>query len=89
MKAPAGEHSSTGVFFMLIRTSEENHYHSSIDGAETLRYLMVEHELNQTNLPEVGSQGVISEILNGRRKLSTRQIGLLAKRFAVLPAVFF
>jgi hypothetical protein len=32
-------------------------------GVEVLLYLMVEHGLHQTDLPEVGSQGVISEII--------------------------
>lgn len=58
-------------------------------GSDVLRFLMDEHELKQADLPEVGSQGVVSEILNGRRELNTRQISALAKRFNVSPAVFF
>jgi HTH-type transcriptional regulator/antitoxin HigA len=56
---------------------------------ELLRYLMAEHELTQSDLPELGSQGVVSEILNGKRELNARQIAALAKRFGVSPAVFF
>lgn len=56
--------------------------------AEVLRLLMEEHGLNQSQLPEVGSQGVVSEILRGRRQLNVRQIGELAARFGVSPAVF-
>jgi HTH-type transcriptional regulator/antitoxin HigA len=49
---------------------------------------MEEHGLRQSDLPEVGSQGVISEILSGKRDLNLRQIRELAKRFQVSPAVF-
>ena len=53
-----------------------------------LRFFMEEHDLTQSDLSEVGSQGVVSEILNGRRELNVRQIRALAKRFRVSPAVF-
>jgi HTH-type transcriptional regulator/antitoxin HigA len=49
---------------------------------------MEEHSLSQSDLPEIGSQGVVSEILNGKRKLNIRQIQALAKRFRVSPATF-
>jgi HTH-type transcriptional regulator/antitoxin HigA len=49
---------------------------------------MQEHSLKQSDLPEIGSQGVVSEILNGKRQLNTRQIKALAERFAVSPVVF-
>ena len=57
-------------------------------GVEVLRYLMEEHGLRQADLPEIGSQGVVSEILSGKRELNLRQIRELAKRFHVSPAVF-
>src|SRR5262245_39817336 len=56
--------------------------------ADLLQHLMEAHELKQSDLPEVGSQGVVSEILQGRRELNLRQIRALAKRFGVPPAVF-
>ena len=49
---------------------------------------MEEHDLRQSDLPEVGSQGIVSEILSGKRELNTRQIRALAERFGVSPAVF-
>ena len=61
----------------------------TVSGADTLRFLMSEHALKQADLREVGTQGVVSEILNGRRELNTRQIKALAERFHVSPAVFF
>ena len=57
-------------------------------GGEVLAYLMDEHDLHQSDLPEVGSQGVVSEILSGKRELNVRQIRALAERFGVSPAVF-
>ena len=59
-----------------------------VSGADMLQYLMEEHDLRQADLPEIGSQGVVSEILNGKRELNVRQIRALAKRFEVSPAVF-
>lgn len=73
----------------LIHAYEERYYPMpSVSGAEVLRYLMEEHGLRQADLPEVGSQGVVSEILNGKRELNVRQVRELAKRFHVSPAVF-
>lgn len=73
----------------LIRAYEEKHYPMpDVSGAEMLRYFMEEHDLRQTDLSEIGSQGVVSEILNGTRELNVRQIRALAKRFHVSPAVF-
>lgn len=56
--------------------------------AEVLRFLMQEHGLRQSDLLEIGSQGVVSEVLAGKRELNIRQIKKLAKRFGVSPAVF-
>jgi HTH-type transcriptional regulator/antitoxin HigA len=56
--------------------------------SDTLKTLMEEHDLQQSDLPEIGSQGVISEILSGKRQFNVRQIKLLSKRFNVSPAVF-
>jgi len=55
---------------------------------DTLKYLMKEHGLNQSDLKEVGSQGVVSEVLKGKRNLNIEQIKKLSKRFHVSPLVF-
>ena len=59
-----------------------------VRGSEVLAHLMAEHDLRQADLPEVGSQGVVSEILSGKRELNVRQIRALAGRFGVSAAVF-
>jgi HTH-type transcriptional regulator/antitoxin HigA len=53
-----------------------------------LRFLMEQHALAQSDLPELGSQGVVSEILRGKRELNLRQIKALAERFHVPAALF-
>ena len=74
---------------VMIQIYEEQHYRMpAVSSAEALRYLMEEHALRQSDLPEIGSQGVVSEILNGKRELNLRQVRELAKRFHVSPAVF-
>ena len=57
-------------------------------GVEMLHHLMTEQGLRQSDLPEIGSQGVISEILAGRRELNLRQMRALAKQFKV-PVQWF
>jgi HTH-type transcriptional regulator / antitoxin HigA len=55
---------------------------------ECLKYLMEEHGLKQKDLTEMGSPGVISEILNGKRELNKRHIAALSKRFGCGAGVF-
>lgn len=56
--------------------------------ATALASLMQVHGLRQTDLPAVGSQGVVSEMLSGKRHLNARQIAALARRFSVQAEVF-
>jgi HTH-type transcriptional regulator/antitoxin HigA len=58
------------------------------DAIGCLKFLMREHNLKQSDLKELGSQGVVSEILSGKRQLNVRQIKTLSRRFKVSPAVF-
>jgi HTH-type transcriptional regulator / antitoxin HigA len=73
----------------LLHAYEEQHHPiPECSGVDVLRFLMEEHGLTQSDLPEVGSQGVISDILRGKRELNVRQVRALAQRFHVSPAVF-
>lgn len=65
-------------------------YHQipSITGIELLRNIMTEQGLRQADLSEIGSQGVVSEILSGKRRLNKRQAGILAKRFSLPENLF-
>jgi HTH-type transcriptional regulator/antitoxin HigA len=77
---------AVGVF---VEKYEDEHMPvSKAKPPAVLKALMREHDLRQTDLPEIGSQGVVSEVLAGKRELNTRQIRRLAKRFNVSPAVF-
>jgi HTH-type transcriptional regulator/antitoxin HigA len=50
---------------------------------DVLGFLMAQHGLKPSDLPEVGGQSVVAEILAGRRLLTARQIAALAERFHV------
>ena len=57
--------------------------------SEVLRALMHQHGLTQSELAqELGSQGVVSEILSGKRAMNLRQIRALANRFSVPVTAF-
>ncbi len=78
-----------GTLGNLIADYDTQHFPiAATTGVETLRFLMKQHGMRQSDLSDIGSQGVVSEILNGHRELNARQIRALAKRFAVNPATF-
>lgn len=69
----------------------EDRVHPWPDGstpASVLAALMQDHGLRQSDLPEVGTQSVVSEILAGRRQLNLRQASALSRRFAVPAEVW-
>jgi len=73
----------------LIARYEEGHTQNiKASGIDALKYLMQSHHLRQSDLTEIGSQGVISEILRRKRPLNLRQIKLLSKRFKVDSSTF-
>ena len=73
----------------LIEAYESQNYpNMEGDPINTLKTLMEEHGLKQSDLPEIGSQGVVSEIISGKRQLNVRQLKLLSERFKVSPVVF-
>ncbi len=59
-----------------------------LPAAQVLRWLMDRHGLRQSDLPEVGSQGVVSEVLSGKRELNAGQIKRLSQRFGVGASAF-
>ena len=74
---------------VFIEAYDKAHYSTPAPSPrEMLRFLMEQNNLNQSDLPELGSQGVVSEILSGKRSLNVKQISRLAKRFKVSPVVF-
>ena len=70
------------VLGIVIENYEAEHYDlNGATGPDALKYLMQEHDLHQNDLPEIDSQGVVLEILNGKRHLNVNQIQKLSDRF--------
>ncbi|BDA80238.1 hypothetical protein LPTSP3_g31680 [Leptospira kobayashii] len=73
----------------LIEEYENDHFiQPNSEPLDVLKFLMKENQFTQKDLAELGSQGVVSEILNGKRELNVRQIKALALKFSVSPSVF-
>ena len=66
----------------------KHHPMPEASGADVLGYMMREHGLTQSDLPGVGTQSVVSEILSGKRQLNVRQIRWLADHFKVPVEMF-
>lgn len=74
---------------IVIQAYEEAHYPiPSCDSAEVLSYLIEEHALSSSDLPELGAPNIVENIVNGQQSLNIQQIRALAHRFGVSPAVF-
>ena len=57
--------------------------------AVALRELMSEHELKQTEMVKIfGSQGVVSQVLNGKREINKAQARKLSARFPLPIDIF-
>ncbi|MEA2120039.1 transcriptional regulator [Halovibrio sp. HP20-50] len=73
----------------VIEAYDEQHRPMpDVPPADVLRYLMQEHQISQSTLPEIGAQSVVSEVLNGRRHLNWRQICELSERFGISTDTF-
>ncbi len=73
----------------LIEAYEDEHIKiPKANSISVLKFLMEEHGLKQKDMTGIGSQGIVSEVLSGKRNLNTTQIKKLAKKFNVSPAVF-
>lgn len=66
----------------------EHHALPETTGVLALKFLMDQHGLKQSDLSEIGSQGIVSEILAGKRELNIRQVRALSERFGVSAASF-
>lgn len=74
---------------LLVEAYDAEHYPADpVAPVDLLKFLMEQQGLNQADLPEIGSQGVVSEILRGKRELNLRQINALAARFGLPSSVF-
>jgi HTH-type transcriptional regulator / antitoxin HigA len=75
----------------LIESFEDRHYQlESATPLEILTELVRDRGLKQKDLlPVFGSQGLASEVLNGKRGISKSQAKALGEFFKVSPALFF
>ncbi len=77
------------ISHMISMYDEQKPYNlGNLSGVSALKFLMQQHGLNQSDLSEIGSQGVISEILNGKRQLNLKQIKSLSHQFRVSVETF-
>lgn len=77
------------VSYFLEKYNQQNDLiEKKATAVDVLKFLMQTHDLRQMDLAEIGSQGVVSEILSGKRMLNIRQIKDLAARFKVDPGTF-
>lgn len=91
------DHKDNEVIFMFleliyknIEAYEKHAYPIEPQSPEKiLAFLMEQHDLTQSDLPEIGSQSHVSKILSGERNLTREQIGFLSKKFGVSPAIFY
>lgn len=79
------------ILTLLIEAYEEKHYPvPDASPTEVLQELLAANNLRQKDLvPIFGSEGAVSDVLNGRRPLNKGHIEKLARRFSVSPEVFF
>lgn len=77
------------VISSLVAAYEAEHQLEVTDkGIDALKYMIKAHHIQQSDLSKIASQGVVSELLSGKRKLNLRQIKQFAKFFNVSPATF-
>jgi HTH-type transcriptional regulator / antitoxin HigA len=91
MRAKAGteEADELDVLTDLVEAYERRHCPLPwATASDVLRHLMEANTLTQSDLPEVGTQAVISLILSNKRQLTVRQIKALSLRFKVSPSAF-
>ena len=73
----------------VIHTYEEKHYPMpECSGVEMLQFLMEVHQLEPSDLPEIGAPDAVLELLSGKRELTVKHLQALAARFHVSPTVF-
>jgi HTH-type transcriptional regulator/antitoxin HigA len=73
----------------LLEAQDKRHYPTpGATPVQAVQFLMEQHGLNQSQLPEIGNQSVVSQVLSGKRQLNVRQITGLCQRFGVGAGLF-
>ncbi len=79
------------LLITLIEKFEDEHYQlNASTPLSRLQHLMEARDLKQSDLVGIlGSKGVTSEVINGKRGISKAQAKALGEFFHVSPALFF
>jgi len=87
----AAERRMADLLTLLIEDFEERHYAlKAASPLDVLSELMQANGLKQKDLRDVfGTPSIVSEVLSGKRKLTTEHIRRLSRRFRVSPELFF
>lgn len=90
-KLSAAEQRLAKLLTLLIEDFEERHYAlKPATPIAALEELMAANDLQQKDLLDVfGTPSIVSDVLSGKRKLTTEHIRKLSRRFHVSPEVFF
>jgi HTH-type transcriptional regulator/antitoxin HigA len=89
-KMTAAERRMAELLTLLIEDFEEKHYPlKAASPADVLRELMLSNGLKQKDLLDIfGTPSIVSEVLHGKRQLTTEHIPRLTRRFHVSAEVF-
>lgn len=73
----------------LIADYEAEHFPlPETTGPQALSFLMEQHELRESDLPDIGSPSEVTAILSGQKEMTLFQVRALSRRFGVSPATF-
>jgi HTH-type transcriptional regulator/antitoxin HigA len=86
----AAERRMADLLTLLIENFEEKHYALKASSpVDVLNELMLANGLKQKDMLDVfGTPSIVSEVLHGKRQLTTEHIRRLSRRFHVSPEVF-
>jgi HTH-type transcriptional regulator/antitoxin HigA len=86
----AAERRMAELLTLLIEDFEEKHYAlEASEPVDVLNELMNSNNLKQKDMLDVfGTPSIVSEVLSGKRQLTTEHIRRLSRRFHVSPEVF-
>jgi HTH-type transcriptional regulator/antitoxin HigA len=87
----AAERRMAELLTVLIEDFEEKHYAlKAASAVDVLKELMLANKLKQKDLVDIfATPSIVSEVLRGKRQLTTEHIRRLSRRFHVSPEVFF
>ena len=87
----AAERRMAELLTLLIEDFEEKHYAlKAASAVDVLKELMLANKLKQKDLVDIfATPSIVSEVLRGKRQLTTEHIRRLSRRFHVSPELFF